>query len=105
MTLSSPRLRTQMRPSSGSISMATSKRKSTSSPRSLATRSMVLTRETLLTCMGQAARAAMAGGCGRQFPRQQFIEPVHGMAGDAQEDVREPRLRFDAVHLTGHDET
>ncbi len=44
----------------GFISMATSKRKSTSSPRSLATRSMVLTRETLLTCMGQAASAAMA---------------------------------------------
>ena len=58
--LSSPRLSTQMRPSSGSISMATSNRKSTSSPRSLATRSMVLTRETLLTCLGQAASAAMA---------------------------------------------
>ena len=48
----SPRPRTQMRPSSGSISMATSNRNSTSSPRSLATRSMVLTRETLLTCIG-----------------------------------------------------
>ena len=51
----------------GLISMATSKRKSTSSPRSLATRSMVLARETLLTCMGQAARAVAARGCGRQF--------------------------------------
>jgi hypothetical protein len=59
-TLSSPRLRTQMRPSSGSISIATPKTKLTSSPRSLATRSMVLTRETLFTCMGQAASAAMA---------------------------------------------
>ena len=66
MTLSSPTLRTQIEAVSGSISMATSKWKSTSSPRSLATRSMVLTRETLLTCMGQAASAAIA--CrGRQF--------------------------------------
>ena len=41
-----------MRPSSGSISIATSKRKLTSSPRSLATRSMVLTRENLVYVHG-----------------------------------------------------
>src|SRR5208283_5780005 len=56
-----------MMPSSGSISRATSNRKSTSSPRSLATRSIVLTWETLLTRLGHAASAATASGRGRQF--------------------------------------
>ena len=38
------------------------------------------------------------------IPGQQFIEPIRGMAGDAREGVGEPRLRIDAVHLTGHDQ-
>ena len=37
-------------------------------------------------------------------PGQQFIEPMRGMAGDAREDVGEPRLRIDAVHLCRDDE-
>jgi hypothetical protein len=37
-------------------------------------------------------------------PRQQFIEPMRGMGGDAREDVGEPRLRIDAVHLGGDDQ-
>jgi hypothetical protein len=32
-------------------------------------------------------------------PGQQLIEPMGGMGGDAREDVAEPRLRIDAVHL------
>ena len=65
---------------------------------------MVLTWETLLTCMVQAASAATASRPRPPFPGQQLIEPVRGMAGDAREDVGEPRLRIDAVHLGGDDE-
>jgi len=37
-------------------------------------------------------------------PGQQFVEPMRGMAGDASEDVGEPRLRIDTVHLRSDDE-
>ena len=48
---------------------------------------------------GQAARAKVAWTLCRPVPRQQFIEPVRGMGGDAREDVGEPGLRIDAIHL------
>ncbi len=38
-------------------------------------------------------------------PRQQFIQSVSGMSGDAGEDVRQPSLRIDAIHLGRDDET
>ena len=38
-------------------------------------------------------------------PRQQFIKPVHRMSGDAREDVGEPGLRIDAIHLRRDNET
>jgi hypothetical protein len=37
-------------------------------------------------------------------PRQQLVEPMSRMRGDAREDVGEPGLRVDAVHLGGDDE-
>jgi hypothetical protein len=37
-------------------------------------------------------------------PGQQFIEPMRGMGGNAREDVGEPCLRIDAVHLGCDDE-
>ena len=38
-------------------------------------------------------------------PRQQLVDFAHGMAvGDFVEDVGEPRLRIDIVHLAGFDQ-
>src|SRR6516165_12389347 len=37
-------------------------------------------------------------------PRQQFIKAMHRMTGDARENVGQPRLRIDAVHLARDDE-
>jgi hypothetical protein len=37
-------------------------------------------------------------------PRQQLVEPMSRMRGDALEHVGEPRLRIDTVHLCRDDE-
>src|SRR5271165_3083578 len=79
-------------------------RYTTSSPRSLATRSMVLTRETLLTCIGSGRERRHGQKLWPPVPGQQLLKPMCGMAGDAREDVGEPRLRIDAIHLTRDDE-
>ena len=51
----------------------------------------------------QGSRRKRCGGLRPRspVPRQQFIEPMRRMGGDAREDVGEPRLRIDAVHLGG----
>jgi len=38
------------------------------------------------------------------IPRQQFVEFLDGMFGDAGQDVGEPGLRIDIVHLGGDDQ-
>jgi hypothetical protein len=38
------------------------------------------------------------------IPRQQFVEFLDGMFGDAGQDVGEPGLRIDVVHLGGDDQ-
>ena len=40
------------------------------------------------------------GRCGRlPVPRQKFVDPMSGMAGDTSEDIRQPGMRIDVVHL------
>jgi hypothetical protein len=44
-------------------------------------------------------------GLGRRLrlpvPRNQLIQPVRGLAGDAVEDIGQPGLWIDAIHLAG----
>ena len=51
----------------------------------------------------------MSGGFGKGFvglgvPRQQLVDSVAGMFGDAVEHIGEPRLRVEAIELGRFDE-
>src|SRR5208282_156424 len=102
MTLSSSRPWTQITPSSGSISRATSKRMSTSSPSSFAANRLDV--RDLVDVHGSRRERCDGARQGPPVPRQQLIEPMRGMGGDAREDIGEPGLGIDAVHLCRDDE-
>ena len=38
------------------------------------------------------------------IPRQQLVEPLNRMLGDASQDIGEPGLRINIVHFGGNDE-
>ena len=48
----------------------------------------------------------MGHGCcdGLPVPREKFVDAMSGMAGDTGEDIREPGLRVDVIHLGRGDE-
>ena len=68
----------------------------TSCNQSAATRSMVVTRRTVLTCISGGERGDRGPA---PVPWKKFVEAMSRMHRDARQDVGQPSLRIDAVHL------
>src|SRR5579872_6080554 len=73
-----------IKPSSSSSSIASSPRASSSSS----------------SCLRRRESPDMSA----PIPGQQLVQPMSRMGGDADEDIREPGLRVDAVHFRRDDE-